>query len=93
MAGEGKLQSYFKRRCAEEDLLWRKMEWSGRRGGPDCFVAGRGKIVLVELKNLNGKGRPSKLQEKEIERLITYGVDARIIDSKEGIEDVIKEFT
>jgi len=54
------------------------------------FLARNGRIVLVELKSPTGRGRLSKKQGREIERLKNVRINVYVIDSYEGAADVIK---
>lgn len=58
-------------------------------GVPDriCLFPG-GKIVFVELKRKGGKPRP--LQERQIRKIRELGFRVEVIDSKEGIEKLIR---
>ncbi len=92
MAGEGSLQNYFKDQCALRGILWRKIKFEGRRGGPDTLIAKHGRAVFIELKNPNKRGRLSSLQDRQIMHMTDVGLDVRVIDSREGIDNVIGEF-
>lgn len=90
---EGNLQRYFKAQAAKHGVLWRKIRFEGRRGCPDALIAHGGRCILVELKNPNKKGALSKLQEREIQNFMDVGLDVRVIDDREGIDDVLREIT
>jgi hypothetical protein len=87
---EKDLQRYLILRAELHDIYARKVQAVGHTGFPDVFLARNGRIVLVELKSPTGKGRLSKKQEKEIERLRNEGINVYIIDSYEGADDAIK---
>jgi hypothetical protein len=72
------------------DIFCRKVQAVGHTGFPDLFLARMGRVALVELKSPTGKGRLSRKQEREIERLRGEGINVYVIDSKEGAEKVIK---
>lgn len=91
MAGEKNLQSYFRGACDAAGILWRKIRFEGRRGCPDTLVAKNGKVMLVELKNPNRRGRLSKLQDRQITDLRAAGLDVRVVDSKEEIDVIVRE--
>jgi hypothetical protein len=91
MAGEGLLQKYYKARCKENGILWYKIKFEGVRGCPDTLAAKNGKTIISELKNPNKKGALSKQQVRRINEMLDAGIDVRVIDSKEGVDDVIKE--
>tara|TARA_R110000765_G_scaffold48738_1_gene99417 strand:- start:803 stop:1090 length:288 start_codon:yes stop_codon:yes gene_type:complete len=91
VTSEASLQRYFKATCKTFGMLWRKIEFTGRRGCPDVFVAYDNKIILVELKSPTKKGKLSALQTRQIKQLRDAGVDVRVIDNREDIDDVIRE--
>ena len=87
---ERNLQRYLIISAELHDIFCRKVQAIGHVGFPDMFLARNGRIVLVELKSPTGKGRLSKKQEKEIERLRNEGINVYVIDSYAGADDVIK---
>jgi len=87
---ERNLQRYLIISAELHDIFCRKVQAIGHVGFPDMFLARNGRIVLVELKSPSGKGRLSKKQEKEIERLRNEGINVYVIDSYAGVDDVIK---
>ena len=90
---EKNLQRYLIVSAELHDIFCRKIQAVGHVGFPDVFLAHRGRIVLVELKSPSGKGRLSKKQEREIERLKNVGVTVYVIDTFEGADDVITTLT
>ena len=68
------------------------MKWvsPGNSGVPDriVFLPG-GRVVFVELK-APGK-KPTQLQLVQHERLRALGCDVRVIDSREGVDALIRE--
>ena len=87
---EKNLQRYLIINAKLHDVFCRKVQAIGHVGFPDMFLARNGRIVLVEMKSPTGKGRLSKKQEKEIERLRNEGINVYVIDSYAGADDVIK---
>ena len=87
---ERNLQRYLIISAELHDIFCRKVQAIGHVGFPDVFLARNGRIVLVELKSPSGKGRLSKKQKKEIERLRNEGINVYVIDSYAGVDDVIK---
>lgn len=76
----------------------RKMQWIGRRGSPDRFLARpfrkpcphcgtRGRVVLVEVKRRGEK--PDGQQQREIDRLRNAGVEVHIVDNEEDAKEII----
>jgi len=90
MTSERALQNYLIDLADAHEIFCRKVQALGHTGFPDLFLARNGRIVLVELKSPTGKGRLSKKQEKEIERLRNEDINVYVIDSYAGADDVIK---
>lgn len=64
----------------------------GNNGVPDRIVIiPGGRIIFVELK-APGK-KPTALQQVQHDKLRALGCDVRVIDSREGVDDLIKELT
>lgn len=59
----------------------RRMQYIGRRGCPDTWFFKNRRIIIVEFKDADGK--LSKLQEREIARLIDCGLEVHVIDNVE----------
>ena len=87
---ERNLQRYLIISAELHDIFCRKVQAIGHVGFPDMFLARNGRIVLVEMKSPTGRGRLSRKQEKEIERLRNEGINVYVIDSYAGADDVIK---
>jgi hypothetical protein len=87
---ERNLQRYLIISAELHDIFCRKVQAIGHVGFPDMFLARNGRIVLVELKSPTGRGRLSKKQGREIERLKNVRINVYVIDSYEGAADVIK---
>lgn len=90
MVSEKHLQNYLFKRAKDHGIYCRKMEAIGYVGFPDVFLVFSGRMALVELKSPTGKGRLSRKQEREIERLRAEGVNVYIVDSNEGVDNVIR---
>jgi len=64
----------------------------GNNGVPDRIViVPGGRVVFVELK-APGK-KPTQLQQFQQDRLRAMGCDVRVIDSREGVDELIRELT
>lgn len=64
----------------------------GNSGVPDRIVIlPGGRIVMVELK-APGK-KPTALQLVQHDRLRALGCDVRVVDSREGVDDLIRELS
>lgn len=66
------------------------MVYQGRTGSPDdwCFFPG-GVLVIVECKTTGEK--PKKHQAKEIKRLRESGFSVFVVDSKEGVDEIMRQ--
>lgn len=93
MAGEGKLQAYCKAQCKSHEVYWRKIKFEGQVGCPDTLMVYEGHVVFIEFKNPNGSGATSKMQDHQIKELRDHGAVALVINSYEGVDDVIKRLT
>jgi len=70
------------------------MKWvsPGNNGVPDRIVImPGGRVVFVELKAPGRK--PTQLQKYQHERLRVLGCDVRVIDSREGVDELVRELT
>ena len=92
MKTEAHLQGYLFRQAKRHKIFCRKMQATGRRGFPDVMLV-NDRVVFIELKSPSGTGRLSALQFVEIGLLRHAGADVRIIDTKEGVDDLINELT
>lgn len=91
MKTEAHLQAHLFRRAREHDIYCRKMASVGRVGFPDVLLARAGRVVFVELKSPSGTGTLSEMQKREIRRLKDAGAQVYVVDSKEGVENVIRQ--
>ena len=66
------------------------LKWSspGNRGVPDRIVIYPGGVIFVELKRPGEKLRP--LQEYQRQKFKDLGVTVEVIDSLEGVEELVK---
>lgn len=90
MASEKHLQNYLFKRADEYNIFCRKVSAEGHVGFPDAFLVFAGRAALVELKSPTGKGRLSKKQEREIARLREQGMNVYVVDTYEGVDNVIR---
>ena len=88
MTPEGEIQAYLKKRVEALGGQFRKMEWTGRRGAPDCLIWWTGPFfAFVEIKAPNG--RLSTLQTRELERMAAAGFMVAVIWSKEDADELV----
>lgn len=65
----------------------RKVKWIGRRGAPDRLVMLPGKTLWVELKAPGAKAESHQLREHQ--RMRRMGQTVVVIDSPEGVDEVL----
>lgn len=96
---EAAVEHYARRRVKEAGGIIRKVRWIGRRDAPDRLillpqdpagmVAYPARQVWVEFKRPGEKPRASQLREHATMR--KFGCDVRVIDSFEGVDDLLGE--
>ena len=95
---ESEIESYLVKRVKELGGEVRKVKWIGRRGAPDRlvmfpvtqqrFIDGMwGTLLWVELKAPGEKAKPH--QEREHKRMRGMGQRVVVIDSIEGVEELL----
>jgi len=77
----------------------RKVKWLGRRGAPDRVIMlpaalGKGETIWVEVKKPGGlatfpKGELERAQYREHERMRKMGQRVEVIDSFEGVDELL----
>lgn len=89
---ERNIEAYLRDRIkAAGGIAWKWVS-PGNNGVPDRIVTmPGGRTVYVELK-APGK-KPTKLQHYQQDRLRALGHDVRVIDSREGVDELIRELT
>jgi len=86
---ERDIEAYLRDRVREAGGWAPKWTSPGNAGVPDRIVIlPPGRIVFVELKAPGG--RPTKLQLMQHARLRQLGCDVRVIDSKQGVDDLVR---
>lgn len=87
---EATIERYLAARCADRGALVRKLQWIGRKGAPDRFIAWPGGLIdLVELKAPGRK--PDGHQQRELGRLRALGANVFVIDSLAAVNKYIEE--
>lgn len=96
---ESEVEMYFVQQAYAHDILVRKLTWIARKGAPDRVAFGRdGQLVFIEFK-APGKAATfprnphEKTQFREHERLRKRGQRVVVIDSKEGVDLLVRELT
>ena len=90
---ESSIESYLVRRAREEGDEVRKIKFIGHDGAPDRLLLVR--KIWVEVKRPGGKATFPKdaherAQHREHERLRKAGHRVEVVDSHEGIEELLK---
>jgi hypothetical protein len=90
MTPAGKLQDYLKQKVQKSGGQYRKVRWEGRNGCPDCFVWWQWPhVAFIEIKAFGD--RVSKVQDREIERMRTYGLPVYIARSNEDVDKIVEQ--
>lgn len=71
------------------NLIVYKFASPSKRGVPDLLIVSAGRCLFIEVKNPNGNGKVSALQEKELKRLNGVGVPACVVDDLARAEEII----
>ena len=85
---ENDIETYFTKQVKLHHGECFKFVSPSNRGVPDRIVILNGHTVFVELKAPDEK--PRKLQVAVIKKMIRAGADVRVIDTKEKVDDFIK---
>lgn len=87
---EADVEDYLDRRVREEGGETRKVVWLGRRGAPDrrVMLPRPGFPCWVELKKPGEE--PRKNQEREHRTMRELGEIVHVIDSFEGVEELLR---
>jgi hypothetical protein len=86
---ERDIEAYLRDRVREAGGWAPKWTSPGNAGVPDRIVIlPPGRIIFVELKA--PCGRPTKLQLMQHARLRQLGCDVRVIDSKQGVDELVR---
>jgi hypothetical protein len=84
---ERALEKYLVEQARRHAWLCFKWVSPAQRGVPDRILIGpAGKTIFIELKNPNGTGRLSALQQYTIDKLNEHGCDVRVIASRGEID-------
>lgn len=59
-------------------VLSKRTKYAGKRGALDNMFTRDGKVVMIEFKNPNGKGRLSRQQRLEIDSFVATGTPAYV---------------
>lgn len=84
---ESKIEKYLVDECKKRNWMCEKFTSPSGRSKPDRMITLQGKIVFVETK-ATGK-KPTLGQLFDHERRREYGIEVYVIDSKEGVDDLL----
>lgn len=85
---EAEVEGYFVKEAKRIGALTRKVQWVFQNYAPDRFVAFRGKYAFLEFKS--PKGMLSRGQRLEVKNLVEHGVNVRVVDSRDKVDQVIQ---
>jgi len=86
---ESEIEAYLVKRVKELGGEVRKVQWIGRNGAPDRLVMlPLWETIWVELKATGEKAKPH--QKREHERMRAMGQYVVVIDSIEGVEELLR---
>lgn len=84
---ENTIEQYLVEQVKAKDGEVRKVKWIGRNGAPDRIVMLPDSTVWVELKAPGEKCRPHQIREHE--RMRRMGQRVEVVDSFEGVDEVL----
>lgn len=87
MTRESDIESYLVERVRDMQGEVRKVKWLGRHGAPDRIVMVPGRTIWVELKAPGEKAKPHQVREHE--RMRRMGQRVEVVDSFEGVDEVL----
>lgn len=87
MTRESDIESYLVERVRDMQGEVRKVKWLGRHGAPDRIVMAPGRTIWVELKAPGEKAKPHQVREHE--RMRRMGQRVEVVDSFEGVDEVL----
>lgn len=86
---EAQFQAKCIKRAKEAGFLAYKFASPAHRGVPDVIFIKDGRVVFVEFKHPNGKGRLSTLQRSTIDKMEAHGAVVYVIDNFEEFEMLV----
>ena len=89
---ESKLQKKCGKLAKLNNVLVYKVHAENRKGLPDLMLIFpiTGRVVFVEMKRPDGKGKLSKLQERELNKIRYQGASAYVCNSYEWFSTIIE---
>jgi len=87
MTRESTIEQYLVEQVKAKGGEVRKVKWIGRNGAPDRIAMLPDRTVWVELKAPGEKCRPHQIREHE--RMRRMGQRVEVVDSFEGVDEVL----
>ena len=87
MLRESDIEKYLVERVKALGGEVRKVKWIGRHGAPDRIVMLPDRTIWAELKAPGEKCRPHQIREHE--RMRRMGQRVEVVDSFEGVDEVL----
>lgn len=87
MTRESTIEQYLVEQVKAKGGEVRKVKWIGRNGAPDRIVMLPDRTIWVELKAPGEKCRPHQIREHE--RMRRMGQRVEVVDSFEGVDEVL----
>jgi hypothetical protein len=84
---ESTLEQYLVKTAQSKGGECRKLRWIGRNGAPDRIVMFNGQAIFIELKAPGEKCRPHQIREHE--RMRSMGQRVVVVDSFEGVDEIL----
>ncbi len=88
---ESKIEKYLVDECKKKNWMCEKFTSPSGRSKPDRMITMQNKIIFVETK-ATGK-KPALGQLVDHERRRSYGIEVYVIDSKEGVDELLLNLT
>lgn len=93
-ARESEIEKYLKQRVGDTGGKTRKVRWLDKNGAPDRLVWWKfPHVCFVEVKAEGVEIDWDGIQGREAARLLLDGWPLRVINSREGVDALIREFT
>lgn len=93
MTPEGKVLAAIVKELKRRNVFYRKLRGSvcQQSGMPDTVLIDRGRTIWVEVKKAGGK--PTRIQEIEIQKIRAAGGEAYCVDSVEALITILERRT
>ena len=88
MRNEAALQAAITKYLRSVGALVYKFASPAHAGVPDLMVVHEGRVLFIEVKHPNGRGRLTPLQEITIGKIRDRGIDVHVADSLDTIKKI-----